>query len=171
MSFCRSIFVYILISVFLCTVEVSAGTLEDIRDKTGWEPAEHSERPTTYCPLITPAELVAYLDKYHRDVIKIQVLFNKITTQGLNKWIGPRRSRHMWSSKKYIAFRIEDPQKQVDGRKIYLFLNKNSSFVEVLLGLTPDVKITIAGFVKDIEQEKAWIEVSNVRLGWEDNES
>lgn len=162
---------YVFICIFLQVAGVSAGTLEDIRDKTGWEPAEHSERPAAYCPLITPAELVAYLDKYHRNMIKMQVLFNKITTQGLNKWIGENSSRHMWSSKKYIAFRVEDPQKQLDGRKIYLFLNKNSSFVDVLLDLTPDSEITIIGFVKDIEDGKAWIELNDIKLGWEKNES
>lgn len=162
--FYKSLFIYI----FLCAAGVSAGTLEDIRAKTGWEPGVHSERQTAYCPLITPAELIGYLDKYQKDKIKMQVLFNKITNTGLNKWIGPEGRRHMWSSKRYIAFRIKDLQKQISSSSIYLFLNKGNPCEKILLELVPDTKITVTGLVKDTDSGKAWIEVSKISLGWEE---
>lgn len=161
-------FLYIFICVFLCVAELSAGTLEDIQTKTGWEPVVHSKRENAYCPIVTPAELVAYLDKYHRDTIKMQVLFSKITNTGLNKWIGPKRNRRMWSSRRYIAFRIKDLQKKVRSSDIYLFLDKSNKDKETLLGLAPDTKISITGLVKDIDKGKAWIEVSKIDTGWDE---
>lgn len=148
----------------LCAASIGAGTIEDIRKKTGWQPRDRSRHPQTYIPQITPAELIAYLDKYHRDTIRMHVLFKGITRRGLNTWIGPKGNRHQWSSKRYLSFSIKDPKRKVSSSNIYLFISKNNPEVDLLFELSPGAPIEITGRVRDIAKEKAWIEVEEINL-------
>lgn len=152
----------VILFIFLFVSAGSAGTLEDIHKNTNWQPAEHSKRSDAYIPLVTPSLLIANLDKYHRDTIKMNVLFDKITTRGLNKSIGPKNNKHTWSSKRYIAFSIKDPQKIVTSSSFYLFLAKRNPDKDLLLDLKPNTEITIIGMVKNIDKDRAWINVKQI---------
>lgn len=141
-----------------------AGTLEDVRTKTGWQSPYHADRNSAYIPLVTPAELIANLDKYHRDKIRIHVFYKGITTRGLNKWIGQKNNKHKWSSKRYISFSIKDPKNQISSEDIYLFISKANPDIDKLFSLSKDVPIYITGTVRKITNGKAWIEVKRIEL-------
>lgn len=140
---------------------VYSETIEDIRTKTEWQSPHHPDNDV-FIPTITPAELIAYLDKYHKDIIRMQTLFNKISAQGLNVWIGEKNNKHKWLSERYISFSIIDPLKQVSFNDIYLFISKNNPDKDKLFKLSKNTKIIITGRVKDIDKGKAWIEVTNI---------
>lgn len=135
-----------------------AGTLEDIRTKTGWQSPNHSQRDSAYIPTLTPSELIAHLDRYHRDVVRMQVLFNEISTRGLNTWIGAKTNRHRWSSTRYISFSVKD------NRNIYLFISKNNPDADRLFNLSRGTSMFITGRVRDIDKGRAWVEVMKVDL-------
>lgn len=139
-----------------------AGTIEDIRAKTGWQSPYHADRDSAYIPLVTPAELIANLDKYYKDKIKIHIFYKGITTSGLNKWIGEKNNRHKWSSTRYISFGIKDPQKQISSGNIYLFISKANPDIDKLFSLSKDAPIYITGTVKGITDGRAWIEVTRI---------
>ncbi len=130
----------------------------DIRTKTGWQSPRHSERDSAYIPFITPTELIANLDKYHRDTIKMQILFKGVSTRGLNIWIGTKGNRYIWSSKRYISFNINGS----GSKDIYLFIPKGNPDVDKLLALSRDTSILVTGIVKDISRGKVWIEVRRI---------
>lgn len=160
---CSIIFINFALIIFISCIAYS-GTLGDIRKKTGWQSRDHSERNSWLIPLITPAELIAHLDKYHKDTIRMQVLFNKISSQGLNIWIGTKGNRHRWSSKRYISFSVDDPDRKVQGKDIYLFISKNNPDAEKLFGLSKGARIIVKGRVRDIAKGKAWVEVLGIDL-------
>lgn len=153
---------YFVCFCLLSAANIYAGSLEDIRKKTGWHDPDHSRRTQKYIPQVTPAELVAYLDKYHRDTIRLHALFKGVTNRGLNTWIGIKENRHQWSSKRYLSFSIKDPKKKISSSNIYLFINKNNPGTDLLFELSPGTPIVIIGKVKDKAKEKVWIEVKKI---------
>ena len=142
--------------------QVEAGSLTDIRKKTRWDSPVHSQRYQEYIPLVTPAELIASLDKYYKNTIRIKILFQKITSRGLNTWQENNGIRKKWSSRRYISFSAKDPQQQVSGSSIYLFINKNSPERQLLLQMAPGTPVMITGKVKSKNKGKAWIEVEQI---------
>lgn len=154
---------FIFILVIANFTVAHAETIEDIRTKTEWESPHHPFNDV-FIPTITPAQLIAYLDKYHKDIIKLQAFFNRISQQGLNIWLGAKTKKHKWSSERYISFSIMDPLKEVSSNDIYLFISKNNPDADKLFGLPKNAKIIITGRVRDIEKGKAWIEVSRIDL-------
>jgi len=158
--------------IFVCTFLILAGwgptagaepgSLEDIRQKTGWKSPIHSQQYQQYIPLITPGELLASLDKYCKDVVRIKVLFHKITSRRLNNWYNSNGTRRRWSSKRYISFSAKDPQGQVSGSEIYYFVRKNSPAEQFLLKMSPGTPVIVTGRVKSKDKGKAWIEVEQM---------
>lgn len=157
-AFIRCSFVVLIcLTGLFCSDCAAEGTLEDIRNETGWQSPVHSERYASSIPVITPAELLSYLDKYHRDTVKMQCLFNRISTIGLSRTKGGK-----WPSKRYILFRIKDPNNQINTSVLYLYLHKKSPYADLLLSLQPDTPILINGVVKDVSGGKACIEVKEI---------
>lgn len=151
--------------VFLISLGAAcAGTVADIRNKTGWQPPNHSERGYIYIPLISPAVLIANLTKYNRDRIQMRVLFHGITTQTLNTMAGPKHGRRRWPSERYISFRIKDPREQVSPKDINMFISRNNPDSDKLFELTQNTPIVVVGTVRDTAKGKAWIEVEKIEL-------
>lgn len=153
-------FALIIFNFIFCIV--SAGTLEDIRNKTGWQSPNHSERNAANIPIITPTELIANLNKYHKDVIKMRALFHSVTMRELNVWILEGGHRSRWSSKKYISFRIKDPKKKVSNNDIYMFISKRNPDADKVFDLSHDTPIVITGRVRNTAKGKAWVEVFGI---------
>lgn len=153
-----------LIGGFLIFCTAYAGTLDDIRTRTAWQSACHSERDSVYIPDVTPARLIANLSRYHKDRIKMQVLFYGVTTQTLNTVVGPKKNIRKWSSARYISFSVKDPREQVSPKDMRLFIHKNNPDSEKVFNLTKDTPILLTGTVRDTAKGKAWIEVEKIEL-------
>jgi hypothetical protein len=149
------VFYSFLLFVLILSGLAYSNTIEDVRIKTGWKPSIHK----TDVSDVTPSELIAYLDKYNKNVIKMQVLFSGITSEGLNKWVSIDGTKHRWTSKRYISFKVKDPKQKHICKHVFLFINKANPDVEILAGLTKGTPFFVTGMVKNTTKGKAWIDV------------
>lgn len=162
LTFLTGFTVSILVMSSILYASTSLNTIEDIKEKTGYQTPLHSERANAVISTVTPSELLAYLDKYNKDIIKMQVLFNNVTKQGLNKWVPIDGTKHKWSSANYISFKIKDPKQKHICTDIYLFINKTNPDADILLRLTKETPIFITGRIKNTANGKAWIDVIKI---------
>jgi hypothetical protein len=140
------------------SVPLYADTIEDIRTNTGWQPSLHQPRVFS----LTPAELIACLNKYNKDVVKIEVLFNRVSTKGLNKWICVDGTKRRWESKRYVSFEVKDIKQKHLCKDLYLFINKANPDSGLLFNLTKGSPINVTGRVKNTANGKAWIDVIKI---------
>lgn len=157
------ILLYFAIIIFSFVLNVESSTLDDIRDKTGWQSPKSAERGPSYIPLVSPAELISFLDKYRNDIIQMNVLFSGLTTKSLDTRIVEHGKEHRWSSKKYIEFSIKDRKEKQACKNINVFITKDHPDVDKLLSLQKNTQILIVGKVKNVAKGKAWIDVLEIK--------
>lgn len=143
---------------------VYPATIEDIRTRTKWQSPNHSERDSVYIPLIKPSNLIAYLDKYHRDLVKLKALFHSVSMRDLNVWIGPKGNKHRFSSTRYISFSIKDPDEQISSKDIILFISKGNPDSDKVFNIPHNTPVLVTGRVRDTTNGKARIEVSKIEV-------
>lgn len=158
------ILLYFAIITFSFILNVEGSTLDDIRDSTRWQSPKSAERGPSYIPLVSPAELISFLDKYHGDIIQMNVLFNGLTTKGLNTCIMEHGKKHRWPSKKYIEFTIKDGKEKQLCKNINIFIAKDHPNADKLVNLQKNARISIIGKVKNTAKGKAWIDVLELKV-------
>ncbi len=135
-----------------------SNTIEDVRIKTGWKPSLHQAEVSD----VTPGELIAYLDRYNKNVVRMQVVFFNITSDGLNKWVSIDGTKQRWASKRYISFKVKDPKQKMVCKDVFLFINKGSPDAEKITEFSKGTLFFVTGRVSNISKGKAWIDVIKI---------
>ena len=151
---------FIFICIALLQITVSAETLEDIREKVGYESPIHSQRKQDYSD-VSITELKANARSYRGKTITAECLFLEIDGRGADYSSKQRRFRFRRSADKYIKFKTRAISQRA--KLVNLYYPKGKEKEELLYNLPYKTKVRFYGKVIDTKESELFIDIYDIK--------